>query len=93
METKQYPIIDGHRKHYVRVPVQVTEEIAKKFPYPIEVGKFIAVDVLKKGYQYLIAPNPLLEKECQKACDVHNSYHGWTPEEVDEIIKISMDIN
>lgn len=87
---ENYPKIEGQKKYYVRYPVQVTEEISKRFSYPIEVGKWIAVDVLESGYQHLIAPNPMSEELCEAACDSHNSYHGWTLEEADKIISKSM---
>lgn len=91
---KYYPLRDGHRRHFVRHPILITEEIAQKKPcaIPLKPGKWMAVDVLlPNGYNYLIGPGMFeTEEACQKACDCHNRYHGWTEEVVKEIISKSM---
>lgn len=93
---KPYPQIDGHRKHYVRYPVQITQvafETTMAHLPNLKVGEWVAVDVLLKGYSHLVAPINFDTKEkCQKACDMHNKSHGWTPKEVDQIISLSMDL-
>lgn len=94
-KTKQYPIIDGHRKHYVRYPVLVTVEMASKNPcaIPLKPGKYIAVDVLHKGYSHLIAPVHFdTFDQCQTSCEIHNRYHGWSVDEANAIITESMEL-
>lgn len=92
METiKQYPIIDGNRTHYVRLPIQVKERHLQDYPIKLEVGKWIAVNVALKGYIPLIAPMAFdTEEECQLACDIHNSYHKFTEDQIREVITESM---
>ena len=89
---KVYPTIDGHRQHHVRYPVEVTESsIPKDSLIKFELGKWVAVDVLKKGYRHLIAPMFFdTEEECMKGCNIHNNYHRWSEKEVEEIIGSSM---
>jgi hypothetical protein len=97
METTTYPKIDGHRKIYVRVPVQVTAKHLLTQRYhnipavPLIKGKWMAVNVMPKGYSCLISPM-LFEDEadCQKACDSSNRLHGFTPEDVVRIVSKSM---
>lgn len=72
----EYPIVDGHRRHYVKTPAQLRN------------GKWVAVRVCIEG-GYLkadtdIDSNPTIvqfdkESECQKGCDIHNNYH-FNPE-------------
>lgn len=88
-----YPLIDEHRKHYVRYPIQVMRGVKDLIGTNLPVGKFVAVDVLQKGYQHLLCPVIFdTEEECQKACDIHNKYHGWSKDDVNEIVGISMDL-
>ncbi len=92
---KPYPIIDGHRKHYVRYPVLVTPEMAEQKPcaLPLIPGKWIAVDVLHKGYSHLISPVHFdTFDQCQTSCEIHNRYHGWTIDEANAIITESMEL-
>ena len=93
---KPYPLVEGHRLYYVRYPVQVTKEIIRKYKKLkidyMQVGKWICVDVLATGgYELVLGANPRdTEAECQAGCDMHNRFHGWTPEEVTEIVGTSM---
>ena len=88
---KNYPIIDEHRKHYVHFPMQITEHMVSKVLTEVKVGNWMAVNVVKGGYEYLVAPADFKTKQaCQKGCDVHNKFHGWTPKKVKEIISWSM---
>ena len=77
---RNYPVIDGHRKHYVRYPVTN------------ESGKWVAVDVLlPTGYRHLpLAVEFDSHEDCLKGCQSHNSYIGFSEEEADEIIGVSM---
>jgi len=77
-ETK-YPIIDEHRKHYIRYPI-----LNKN-------GKWNAVDVVEEGgYIPLIAPVGFdTEAECQKSCDIHNKYHKFTKKQIFKILNNS----
>lgn len=92
---KDYPIVDGHRLQYVREPIEVTEKIIKQAEgqvlHKLKLGKFIAVDVHLSGYKFLPACHPFdKEEDCQKACDSHNSWIGFTKDEADQIIYKSM---
>lgn len=74
-----YPIIDGHRQHYVHYPIQD------------ENGQWMPVRVERKGYsEIMFAGRHTDFKACQKACDIHNEYHGWSLSDVHEIISFSM---
>jgi hypothetical protein len=67
-KSKQYPIRDGHRRHYVQYPISYK-------------GKWVAVNVLlgkKGGYmkpELTGAHQFKTEAECQKGCDIHNDWH------------------
>ena len=99
---KKYPIIDEHRKHYVRMPIQITEStlpVDSEISKYLKIGDWVAVNVFPKtelfegGYQHLISPISFSDEEiCQKSCDIHNEYFGWTPKEVKEIISQSMSL-
>jgi len=80
---REYPIKDEHRRHYVLYPIVKGE-------------KWRAGDVMLNpgGYRNPF-DNPAkvefdTEEECQKACDIHNSFHGWDENDVEEIICESM---
>ena len=78
----QYPKIDGHRKHYVRYPVQGKD------------GLWYAADVDESGY-FNPEEDPTKrgtesEADCRKWCDVHNKFHGWSEAEVNAIVSRSM---
>lgn len=91
---KPYPLIDGHRRHYMRYPVLVTEKIRNDMKGKViqlpEVGQYVSVNVLKKGYAYVVNGTPADEAFCKKCCDIHNKYHGWTKKEVLEMVGRSM---
>jgi len=89
MKAKKIPIpnypkpdhVPGHHPHYVYVPV-------------LKNGKWRAGEVVEGGY---LDPfnNPTkidfdTEAECQKACDHHNHWHGWSDTEIETIISLSM---
>ena len=83
VEEKPYPIVDGHRKHYVHYPVKISN------------GKWVAVDVyLPSGHS--IADLNLARTEfksfddCMIFCRVHNLLHGWSDAEVSNIVSQSM---
>ncbi len=75
----EYPIIDEHRRHYIRHPATNKN------------GKWMAVDVNKDGgYWELIAPIEFDDEEaCQKACDIHNEYHKFSKDQILEVLKLS----
>jgi hypothetical protein len=80
---KPYPLIDGHRKHYVQYPVQKLN------------GKWVGADVLLPSGYISVEDNPIkgefdTSEQCQKACDLHNSFNGWTQDEANSIISESM---
>ncbi|MCE7039168.1 hypothetical protein [Dyadobacter sp. CY312] len=95
---RNYPRLDGGQYRYVKYPIQITESIllsAKEQKLPVgkkmKIGQWMAVDVLEEGYRI----NPFAittdsEDYCQKGCDIHNKYHGWTLKQVIKIIDISM---
>jgi hypothetical protein len=81
---KTYPLIDEGKTVYVQHPVMKKN------------AKWVGADVLKDGGYISVEDNPLKTEfnthdKCQKACNVHNTYHGWTKEEVTAIISESMD--
>ena len=45
----------------------------------------IAAFIVGNGYIPVSPVNYESEEECQKACDVHNNFHGWTKGEVEDI--------
>lgn len=54
--------------------------------YPVqEEENIIAGYIIGNGYVPVSPETYGTEKECRKACDIHNSYHGWTQEEVESI--------
>ena len=90
----EYPIIDGHRKHYIRYPVLVTENLIRQhsLPHLLEEGKYMAVDVmLEGGFQMLTAPNMFDNYEkCLRSCNVHNRYHRFSDEQIIAVMNKSM---
>lgn len=77
---KEYPI-KGHRDqlYYVKHPIMRAN------------GKWVCVDVVENGYVELPHLHEYdTETEAQKACTVHNNYHGWTTKEVYKIVWDSM---
>lgn len=93
-----YPKKKGPRNIYVKYPIRIDESIEKYYsefkynnkPYYVQ-GKYIAVNVFQNGYQYPFAPALYdSEEACLKACEIHNNYHGWTNEEWESIVQISM---
>lgn len=71
----------GHHPHYVMHPVY-------------KHGKWRAAEVDHAGY-FDPFENPAkidldTQEECQKWCDVHNNFHGWSKKEADDIISQSM---
>lgn len=79
-KTRQYPIIDGHRRHFIHYPIQNED------------GTWEAVDVLPSGYRRRgpVAAKLKTEAECQKGCDIYNSFHGWSKDFVNEFVGDSM---
>lgn len=76
-----YPKLINGKYHYVLYPIMLDE-------------KWRAAEVVKGGY---ISPfaNPAKvefdnEEHCQRSCDIHNEFCGWTPDEVENIISKSM---
>lgn len=82
-QQKEYPKIDGHRKHYVLYPVQKGDN-------------WRAAEVVDGGYiDPFKDPSKIdfnTKARCKKACDAHNSYHGWDEIDVIEIITKSMSL-
>ncbi len=93
-QTYQYPINDGTRKHYVRYPVQVdNDKIALHGMAFVKPYQWVTANVLLDGgYTFLgsAAKGFDTEEECQKACDKHNDFFRWSPEQVQNIISVSM---
>lgn len=96
---KPYPVEDCGRYAWVQIPVQITEDIiarAKSRELPMagefKLGYWIAVNVLlPTGYN--VPPNAvpqLLEERCQKGCDIHNHYYGFSMADVEQIVSESM---
>lgn len=91
METTQlienYPKIDGHRKHFVKHPVQTEDGkwYGAKVFIPEEGGNM-------GSYSKWLPGDNLFdnEEECQQACDIHNKWCGWDDEEIEFIISKSM---
>ena len=76
---ENYPLEERGQFYYVKHPVKNKN------------GKWIGVNVIEGGYQ----DSPLYceidsEENCQKACDVHNRYHGFSEEYVKAIVNWSM---
>lgn len=71
-KSKEYPIIDGHRKHFITYPVQL--EVDKQY-------KWVGVRVVNEGKGGYIPPILQIdhlfddEEKCQSACDKHNDWH------------------
>lgn len=91
---KPYPVKDGHRTHYIRKAVQVTESMAETADTVVELipGKWITVDVsLDGGYFIPVAPGQMDDEDyAERAAANHNKWLGFTEEEVDTIVGMSM---
>lgn len=91
---REYPVKDEHRTHYVKTPLEIDKHLAEMEEWNVEliVGKWIGANVtLNGGFIFPLAPYQFdSEEECQKGCDVHNTWLGYTREEADEIIGMSM---
>lgn len=89
---KVYPKLKRGKRIYVRYPVQIQTIDLDKVPVKLTVGQWMAVDVhLPSGYTRLIAPAQFkTAAECQKSCDIHNNYWGFTNKQVVSIISKSM---
>lgn len=89
---KEYPLRDDHRLHYARIAKPVEPRDVNQTVVPLVVGEWVAVDVHLTG-GYTISPAIISQKNeaaCKQACDIHNKYHGWSTEDVNAIIHISM---
>lgn len=80
---ENYPIVDGHRSHYLHYPVQKINR------------KWVAADVLPDGF-ISVENNPVktefdTKEECQKGCDIHNNFHGWDKETANNMVSQSME--
>ncbi len=77
-----YPKIDEHRKHYLHWPVQ-----NKK-------GKWVAANILEDGYMKVDGDHTKVqfqtEEHCQRACDIHNSWCGWSKKQAMAMVAYSM---
>ena len=79
---------------YVKHPVQVSavriQEWKKKYllcSHYLKPGQWVAADVLHDGYA--VPPESSgfnTKEECEKACDAHNCYVGWSDSQVEAII-------
>lgn len=96
---KPYPVEDCGKYAWVQFPVEITEaviESAKAQDLPMahafKIGWYVAVNVmLPDGYR--IPPNsaPLQSYfQCQKGCDIHNHYYGFSKDDVEQIVSESM---
>lgn len=68
----QYPIKDGHRKHYVKYPLQLSPRVFVAVRVSIY-GGYLKIDADRKRNPTIVPFKS--EAECQKACDIHNNYH------------------
>jgi len=91
-----YPIKDGHRKQFLKYPIQVTQEIKEKYPDEMalaKVGQFVSVKVARHGCFVVFGARPFDTFEsCHRACLIHNYKLGFTSEETDAIVGYSMGI-
>ena len=98
MQQSKYPKMDCIPR-FVRMPQIFTAEDAEYIKDNLEtdadvnipVDKWIAVEVHREGYSFL--KHPVLfddEESCQRACDAHNRMFGWSEEEANDIISMSM---
>jgi hypothetical protein len=78
---KNYPKFDGKSYKYVKHPV-------------LDADLWFAADVTEDSYFVSPLANAFAnEAECQKACDCHNSYEGWSKDEANRIIGESMGLD
>lgn len=95
----EYPKMIGGMPRFVRMPMIFTEDEAEYIKdnlntdveVAIPVGKWIAVEVHDEGYSFL--KHPVLfddEASCQVACNGHNKVFGWSEDEANDIISMSM---
>lgn len=87
-----YPIKDGRRRHWALMPIQLDEKDLNQTAIELTIGKWVAVNIhLTGGYTHLKAPQQFdTYEECAAACRIHNSFHGWTEENIDHIFETSM---
>lgn len=86
LEPGNYPIVDGDRKYYAVTPVK-----RKKGWAAVEIiienkGGFINPDE-NPGKRFLKT-----KEECQKGCDIHNSWLGISKKCVEALIDKSMEL-
>lgn len=86
LEPGNYPIVDEHRRHYAVIP-----DKRKK--------GWTGVEIIIEGKGGYFNPdnNPTKvfhknEEACQRACDIHNSYHGFSKACVDALYKRSLEL-
>lgn len=78
---ENYPKEENGRLYHVLYPV------AKD-------GKWRAAEVVEHGYlnpfEMPFRTDFSNKGSCMRACTIHNNFHGWTPEQVEEIVSWSM---
>ncbi len=57
---------------YPQECMQLTEQMQHLFPYRLEIGKWVAVNVHESGYSFTVCPIPMTKKQCQKFVNHHN---------------------
>lgn len=82
-----YPIEDGHRRHFIRVPHQVLSVDLVNCPVQLTLGKWVSVHVFSDGtYEMLTSPAQFdSHNECLVGCNAHNNYHSFHPDHVEEL--------
>lgn len=79
---------------YVKYPVQITTALLKLCKqryllcsHTLTVGQWIAADIVFDGYSIPHTERGYdKEEECQKACDAHNMFCGWSQNQAIQII-------
>lgn len=83
-----YPVSMAGEMQYVRTPIRIKESF-QPFNCVVKliVGNYVAVNVVQGGYFHLMSPNQFKTlEECEKACDAHNKYLGFSDDEADALV-------
>jgi len=87
--------IDTQGNNWVKYPVEITEKFIERWQprviVKLKLRHWIGVTVKAAGFD--VSPFSVTfntEAECERACDVHNNWAGYSKKEVTRIVGLSM---
>lgn len=92
-----YPKIHNGASGYVKIPVQMTENLIQRFKEGglpcgnlLLPGQWAPIELLERGWLIHPAQMPSESREtCEKYCRMHNKIHGYSDEDVRDITWLS----